>query len=159
MMSETDRADSPPPETSGTGPLLGEMPTVEAAGKSYRMRRLRPVQDHPRLSHILSLARASGINLGEGWAKGDIIEPLCGLVLLAIEKAPQDFYGLLASMLGVSVSDLDDENVFPPESLSAAYMGFMGHPDVLAFFGFAAAPQIARQAPPSSIGPSSDSSI
>jgi len=156
-------ATPPPPETVGAAPLFAEMPSFEAAGKTYQMRRLRPRTDHTRLARLLRIGDENGVKIKQAWADGTLGEELSKLVEVVIERAPDDFYGLLASTIGVESAAFDDPEQFPPETMVFIYLAFMAHPDVLSFFGLraitAAAARQAEQTQANSTEASSDSSI
>lgn len=109
-----------------------EPPTLDIAGESYTLRRLG-VRDVFTVGRIAS--RGAAIALQEGTDLSNVSgEQAMMLFTVGLPYAEEDGMKLVAGLLGVTVKQLDDPNVFPADTLLRVAEALRDHQDVTAFF-------------------------
>lgn len=113
--------------TIGDSPLLDEAPTVTIAGREYQLRRLG-VRDTFAVARIVAVgAAAMNRPLGDDLDPGAIGQ----LLLSGFMAAEETTIKLLASVIGVTVKDLEAMPMEAPLDIAAA---LAEHQDLRAFF-------------------------
>lgn len=113
--------------TIGDSPLLDEAPTVTIAGREYQLRRLG-VRDTFAVARIVAVgAAALSRPLGDDLDPGAIGQ----LLLSGFMAAEETTIKLLASVIGVTVKDLEAMPMEAPLDIAAA---LAEHQDLRAFF-------------------------
>ena len=120
----TDVLDDP---TIGDGPILDDAPTVTIGGREYQLRRLG-VRDTFAVARIVAVgAAAMNRPLGDDLDPGAIGQ----LLLSGFMAAEETTIKLLASVIGVTVKDLEAMPMEAPLDIAAA---LAEHQDLKAFF-------------------------
>lgn len=129
------------PHTQGIEPLLGAMPTVkDANGRGYTMRRLG-LRDVSRLLGLLGEAVAHGKQdvtrtlaaAGDEGTEDAVVGLL--LALSSLEHLEERFGLFICDVLGASLADWQNPDVFPLEIQTDALLKlFTEHRDAKAFF-------------------------
>lgn len=113
--------------TTGDSPLLDEAPKVTIAGREYQLRRLG-VRDTFAVARIVAVgAAAMNRPLGDDLDPGAIGQ----LLLSGFMAAEETTIKLLASVIGVTVKDLEAMPMEAPLDIAAA---LAEHQDLRAFF-------------------------
>lgn len=113
-------------------PILDDAPTINIEGTSYTLRRLG-VRDIFTVGRIAS--RGAAIALQEGQDLSTVTgEQAMMLFLVGLPYAEDDGMKLVASLLGVTVKQLEDANAFPADTLVRVAVALREHQDVQAFF-------------------------
>jgi hypothetical protein len=111
--------------------FLAEPPVVVVNGREYRMRRLG-VQDTFRLARIIATGAA---RLGSEVSRLDLTpETVVMLLIAGVPYAERETMEVLADILGVSVKELSDPDLFPMDTLIDIAAKLAEHQDLRAFF-------------------------
>lgn len=119
----TDQIDP----TIGDSPILDEAPTVTIAGQSYQLRRLG-VRDTFAIARIVAVGAAA---LNRPLGNDLTAENIGQLLLSGFMAAEETTMKLLASVIGVTVPDLEKMPMEAPLEIVAA---LAEHQDLRAFF-------------------------
>lgn len=123
--------------TKGEAPILDAPPAVTIAGAKYELRRLG-VRDTFAIARIVAVGAAtSRTNL----TNEQMTDPtkLGELLLAGFMTAENEAMKILASVIGVTVKDLENPERFPMGSELEVIMALAEHQDLRAFFAQAAA--------------------
>lgn len=131
MAEKKTKEDQLKEVTTGMEPIVGVKPTVEIEGKTYTMRRLG-MQDTFRLARILGV----GFSRLTGIAAVDKLDvETAGLAMMAaMPYAENEILGLFASLIGVTLEDIKNPELFPFGSELDIMEGLAEHQDLKAFF-------------------------
>lgn len=132
------RAAKPEPDTSPE-PNTYEPPTIEIAGRTYTMRRLG-LGDVFTVSRILGRGAATLSGTGAA-TTADILQ----VIVLALTTNEEPVLKLMASVIGVERSDLDDPERFPMASIIEVGEALAEHQDLADFLS--ALGRIAERTP------------
>lgn len=119
----TDQSDP----TIGDSPILDEAPTVTIAGQPYQLRRLG-VRDTFAIARIVAVGAAA---LNRPLGSDLTTESMGQLLLSGFMAAEETTMKLLASVIGVTVPDLEKMPMEAPLDIAAA---LAEHQDLRAFF-------------------------
>ena len=119
----TDQSDP----TIGDSPILDEAPTVTIAGQPYQLRRLG-VRDTFAIARIFAVGAAA---LNRPLGSDLTTESMGQLLLSGFMAAEETTMKLLASVIGVTVPDLEQMPMEAPLDIAAA---LAEHQDLRAFF-------------------------
>jgi len=116
--------------TTGMKPIVGDTPTVEIEGRTYKLRRLG-ISDTFAIARILGVGVKQLGNLG----LGSLNEQAAVLAIIAaIPYAEDEILDLLADIVGVDGSDIRNPELFPLGSEIAIIEALSKHQDLQAFF-------------------------
>ena len=116
--------------TTGMKPIVGDTPTVEIEGRTYKLRRLG-ISDTFAIARILGIGVKQLGNLGIG----SLNEQAAVLAIIAaIPYAEDEILDLLADIVGVDGSDIRNPDLFPLGSEIAIIEALSKHQDLQAFF-------------------------
>lgn len=116
--------------TTGMKPIVGDTPTVEIEGRTYKLRRLG-ISDTFAIARILGVGVKQLGNLGIG----SLNEQAAVLAIIAaIPYAEDEILDLLADIVGVDGSDIRNPELFPLGSEIAIIEALSKHQDLQAFF-------------------------
>lgn len=122
--------------TKGDSPILDSGPIVTLGEETFPLRRLG-VRDTFAIARIVAIgAAASNTNLSNA-EMGDPAK-MGELLLAGFVTAENEAVKILASVIGVTVKELEDPQRFPMGSELDIIMGLVEHQDLKAFFAQAA---------------------
>jgi hypothetical protein len=130
--------------TKGDAPVLGtNLPTVEVEGRTYTLRRLG-VTDTFALARIIAMGAAG---TRTKLSNDEMLNPskIGELMLAGFMTAEAEATKLLASVIGVTVKEFTDPELFPMGAELQIVAALAEHPGLRAFF--AAAVEMARRLP------------
>lgn len=118
--------------TKGDAPILDPGPIVEIGGTPYTLRRLG-VRDTFKIARIVAVGAAS---TKSDLTDAELADPnkLQALLLAGVMAAEVTVLDLCASLIGVTVKDLEDPERFPMSTPIDIAMALVEHQDVRAFF-------------------------
>lgn len=120
--------------TKGDSPILDPGPIVEIDGKPYPLRRLG-VRDTFKLAKIVAVG-AAALNPTQQFTNNDMAKPevLQQLLLAGLMAAETTVLELMASLISVTVKELEDPERFPMSTPLDIAMALVEHQDLRAFF-------------------------
>ncbi len=117
--------------TTGLEPIVGEGPTLEIEGREYSIRRLG-IADTFAILKLVSIGAAKAAELVD---VGNLTGGMFVTALIAaIPFAENDIFKILASIIGVTVEDLRNPDLFPMGSEVLIIEALAEHQDLKAFF-------------------------
>ena len=118
--------------TKGDAPILDPGPIVEIGGNPYTLRRLG-VRDTFKIARIVAVGAAS---TNRNLTDADLANPenLQAMLLAGLMAAEQTVIELCASLIGVTVKELEDPDRFPMSTPLDIALALAEHQDVRAFF-------------------------
>lgn len=115
--------------TMGDSPILDDAPTVEIGGSTYQLRRLG-VRDTFAIARIVAVGAAATNQPLTNSEMGDP-DKLAGLLMAGFMAAEETVLKLLASVINVTVKELESMPMEAPLEIAAA---LAEHQDLRAFF-------------------------
>lgn len=127
--------------SKGLEALLAEMPEVRVGDETRRLRRLG-LKDVYDWADILKCAGAKGSRAFADLIRGMDLQNLrinqmqasFTSLLLGLIEEEKAVLGWIAGLVGVTLEEVEDPNVFTLESLADLIEGLLVHPDLEAFF-------------------------
>lgn len=118
--------------TKGDSPILDPGPIVEIGGQPYTLRRLG-VRDTFKIARIVAVGAAAS---NKTPTDADMADPdkLQGMLLAGLMAAEQTVIELCASLIGVTIKDFENPEIFPMSAPIDIAMALVEHQDVKAFF-------------------------
>ena len=115
-------------DTPAEDPILTETPTVDIAGRTYTVRKLG-VRDTFRVARIMKRGVAALGDRAGNLTAGDAVQVL----VASMTENEDEVLAMLASLISVDVSDFDDTDRFPMDSIIDILKALSEHQDLKAF--------------------------